>query len=302
MEINVNLATRQFIDLRPLVKWLRNATASLAVLAVLVGSIAYMVHEKAERARNRTRNIEEKISGLRHERRAYQETLDHSKNVRLRREADGLNEIIDAKSFSWTQAMKDLEALLPEHLQVTAIEPTRAKDGSLTIHIRVLGPRERDVEFLSNLENSSRFLSPRIVGESRDKADAGPTLNKSGPSAEKIAEFNLFAEYDEDSPDIALPTAIRSSGTEPTRNVPSARPKPPQYSALNGTVAPSVVSAAKPKNPGATARMNHSALSGFRRAPLVSLTGSKPNPALPHDPALSVPLGPSVVSPVRGVK
>ena len=302
MEINVNLATRQFIDLRPVVKWLRNATASMAVLAMLVGSIAYIVHEKAERARSRTRSIEEKISGLRYERRAYQETIDHSKNVRLRREADGLNEIIDAKSFSWTQAMKDLEALLPEKLQVIAIEPSRAKDGTLTIHIRVLGPREKDVEFLSNLENSSRFLSPRIVGESRDKTDAGPTQNKNEVSAAKIAEFSLFAEYDEDSPEIAAPTDIRSSGAEPTRSVHSAPPRLPQYSALSGTATPSVVSTTVPETSRATNQMHRSALSEISKAPLVSLSGHKPNPVLPHDSTLSVPLTPSVVSPVRGVK
>src|SRR5579872_6386250 len=94
MDINLNLATKPFIDLRPILKWLRTGTTSLAVLALMVGTLAYIVHRKAERTRRQARGIEEKISDLRHERRAYQEALDHSDNMRIRRETDGLNEIL----------------------------------------------------------------------------------------------------------------------------------------------------------------------------------------------------------------
>lgn len=304
MEINLNLATRPFIDLRPILKWLRTGTASLAVLAVLVGGIAYFVHRKAENARSRTRGIEEKISNLRHERRAYQETVDHSENMRIRREADGLNEIFDAKSFSWTQAMKDLESLLPDNLQVTSIEPAKAMDGTLTIHIRVLGPREKDVEFLSNLEGSSRFLSPRIVGESRDKPEGGPSQNQNAASASKITEFDLFAEYDEDSPGIPAPTDIHSAEGESSRSAPPKPAAQPHDSALSGTSKTSVVSATGPKPSGAAALPHDSASRDPSRASMVSAAGPKPSKpvAVPHHSALNGASKASVVSTVGGVK
>lgn len=270
MEINVNLATRPFIDLRPILRWLRAGTISLALLSVLVGSVAYVVHQKAENARSRTRGIEQRISELRHERRAYQETLDHSANMRIRREAEGLNEIFDAKSFSWTQAMKDLESVLPTDVQVTAIEPTKAKDGTLTIHIHVLGPREKDVEFLSNLESSSRFLSPRIVGESRDKTEGGSSQKQSTMSGSKITEFDLFTEYDENTPEIAAPADIHSAQNESSRSAPPMPVTLPHDSALSGTSKTFVVPTAEPKSSKPASPRHDLALSGTPKASVVS--------------------------------
>jgi type IV pilus assembly protein PilN len=42
---------------------------------------------------------------------------------RLVRQVDGLNQIIDAKSFSWTALMNDLEAVVPRNVSVKSIRP-----------------------------------------------------------------------------------------------------------------------------------------------------------------------------------
>ena len=46
------------------------------------------------------------------------------------------------RDFSWTLAMEDLETVLPGGVQVTTLEPMRDKDGHITLHLRVLGPRD----------------------------------------------------------------------------------------------------------------------------------------------------------------
>ena len=92
-------------------------------------------------------------------------------NAQLLAQAGMLNQLFDEKAFSWTLAMEDLETVLPGGVQVTTLEPARAKDGHITLRLRVMGPRDRDVELVQNLEHSRRFLLPRIVGEnaSRDR-------------------------------------------------------------------------------------------------------------------------------------
>jgi type IV pilus assembly protein PilN len=205
MEITVNLAKRPFLDLRPILKWLRAGVRALTISTLALGLTTYFFHRKAENARSRVRAIEEKISSIRKERRAYQEMLRHGENIRIRREADSLNQIFDVKAFSWTLLMKDLEAVLPSDVQVTAIEPERAKDGTMTLHMHVLGPRDKDIEFLKNLEMSNRFLSPRIAGESPDNNER-PNQKQGPANSSKSTKLDLLAEYDADSAEQPAPT------------------------------------------------------------------------------------------------
>src|SRR5581483_4317076 len=124
--------------------------------------------------------------------------LRHSESVQIRRRADDLNRIFEAKAFSWTEVMKDLESEMPDQLQVTAIEPAKSKDGSTTLHVRVLGPRNKGIEFVRNLEASSHFLYPRIIGEAPDTRGA-PGVHLSGAAPSKTTELDVLTAYDPDA-------------------------------------------------------------------------------------------------------
>ena len=52
-----------------------------------------------------------------------------------------LNAVFAQKSFSWTAVMMDLEKVLPVGVQVTSLEPQMAKDGEVSIRLRVSGDR-----------------------------------------------------------------------------------------------------------------------------------------------------------------
>ena len=80
-------------------------------------------------------------------------------NAQVLAQAEALNQLFDEKAFSWTLAMEDLETVLPGGVQVTSIEPTRDKDGHITLHLRVLGPRDRAIELVANLEHSQALSS-----------------------------------------------------------------------------------------------------------------------------------------------
>jgi type IV pilus assembly protein PilN len=121
-------------------------------------------------------------------------------NAQLLRQTEFLNQRFDEKAFSWTLAMEAMETVLPANVQLTSIEPARAKDGHITVHLRVVGPRDRTVELVRNLERSRRFLLPRIIGES---AESG---NSSGQRLEPISisnrfDFDLLADYNPPTPE-----------------------------------------------------------------------------------------------------
>src|ERR1039458_840871 len=121
-------------------------------------------------------------------------------NDALLKQAGALNQLIDEKTFSWTLAMEDLETVLPGGVQATTLEPLRdTKPGTIAVKLRVVGPRDRAVDLVENLEHSKPFLQPRIVGESTESA-GGPGEKLEPVSASNRVNFELLAEYSPAAP------------------------------------------------------------------------------------------------------
>ncbi|MGA3136155.1 MAG: fimbrial assembly protein [Terracidiphilus sp.] len=237
MRITLNLATRPFADLGPAIKRLRIAMAVLAVIAVGLGLGLRAFHQKADEARARDHSLDGQIARITRERQGYQEMMRQPANVQVVTQAEALNRLFDEKTFSWTLAMEDLETVLPGGVQVSTLEPVRAKDGHITLHLRVIGPRDLAVELVRNLEHSRRFLLPRIVGENAESAE-GPGKHLEPVSASDRVDFDLLAEYNPASPGehktAKKPApASKDSGsrtaphTIPTPATPDHRPRPP---------------------------------------------------------------------------
>jgi type IV pilus assembly protein PilN len=199
MRITLNLATRPFADLGPAIKRLRIAMGILLLIGgvLVLGLRAF--DKKAEAARARDHSLDGQIARIAKERQGYQDLMRQPANARFLQQAAALNRLFDEKSFSWTLAMEDLETVLPGGVQVSTLEPARAKDGHITLHLRVIGPRDRAVDLVRNLEHSKRFLSPRIVGENAE-ATGAPGERQEPPSASSKVDFELLAEYNPASP------------------------------------------------------------------------------------------------------
>jgi type IV pilus assembly protein PilN len=194
MRITLNLATRPFSDLGPAIKRLRIGMGALALLSILLGLGLHAIHQKAETARARDHSLDGQIARITQERQGYQDMMRQPDNAQLLKQAAVLNKLIDEKAFSWTLAMEDLETVLPGGVQVTQLEPARAKDGHITLHLHVVGPRDRAVDLVRNLEHSKRFLLPRIVGENAQSTEgAGQHLEP--VSASNRVDFDVLAEY-----------------------------------------------------------------------------------------------------------
>jgi len=195
MRIALNLATRPFANLGPILRNLRIAMGVLALAAIGLGIGVHLLDERADEARQRERAVDAQVTRVTNERRGYYALMQQPENAAVLREAESLNKLIDAKSFSWTLAMEDLETVLPGGVQVTTLEPTRdEKDGHISLKMRVLGPRDRAIELVANLEHSKRFLSPRIVGESAETT-SGANQQMIPVSASNRVTFELLTDY-----------------------------------------------------------------------------------------------------------
>ncbi len=240
MRITINLATRPFTDIGPALKRLRIGIGVLALLAVILGLGLHALHPKAEQARASDHSLDGAIARVTQERENYQALMRRPDNAQLLNQANDLNKLFDEKAFSWTLAMENLETVLPAGVQVSTIEPARAKDGHITLHLRVIGPHDRAVELVRNLEHSRRFLQPRIVGENSESTNS-PNQRLEPVSITNRFNFDLQADYNPPSPDetrrsanVKKPPAGESLSAVPAR-APAFLP-PPMRSPYTGPV------------------------------------------------------------------
>ncbi len=215
MRISINLATRPFVELRPLFAKLRIAMAVLALLG-----IGLVFGLKAERAKAKAATAQ--MDALKAQTRAYEDErmrnearMHQPQNAGVLNRSIFLNDLFAKKSFSWTAVMMDLERVLPGGVQVTSIEPAIGKTGDVQIRLRVSGDRDRAVQLVRNLERSQRFLAPRLAGESSLTADKAKALGQNAsPLAVNQAigngvEFEIFSGYNP----LPQTAGIRDQGT-----------------------------------------------------------------------------------------
>lgn len=227
MRISLNLATRPFTDLGPVLRKLRVSMAALAAVALALGIGLYLVDRKAAESRVLEREIDAKIQRVANEQQNYEAMMRQPQNAAVLAQAQNLNQIIDAKAFSWTLAMEDLETVLPSGVQVTTLEPTRDKDGHITLHLRVLGPRDRAIQLVANLEHSRHFLQPRIVGENSEST-GGPGEPVQPVSLSNRVNFDLLADYNPVPPEARKTTQEATGNEKDLKQNPTAGSSPPR--------------------------------------------------------------------------
>jgi type IV pilus assembly protein PilN len=228
MRVQLNLASRPFVELGPLYLRLRLLILLLAVVAVPLWLVTATERHKAAEAQARLDAVEQKIQALQAQREAFQAEMRQPENAVVLSQSQFLNQMFSYKAFSWTAVMMDLENVLPTGVQVLNIDPVPTKDGKVTIRLRVSGAHERAVDLVRNLEKSHRFLFPRVARETAE-------TNQNGRAAEPVntaanVNFDLLAEYN------PLPAEPEKAAKEPKN---TKTPKPAKL--------PKTATAAKPR-------------------------------------------------------
>jgi len=250
MRITVNLATRPFADTGPAVKRLRIAMASLVVLCILLGVGLHLFDREAAEARARDHSLDGQIARLQAERTSAEAFMTRPDNAQLLQQAEFLNQRFDEKAFSWTLAMQAMETVLPAGVQVTAIEPLRDKDGHITVHLRVVGPRDKAVDLVSNIEKSRRFLQPRIVGESAEST-SGPVQRQEPISASNRFEFDILTDYNPPTPEERSPAKNSAKASTPKSGAPGSAPHTAPHRARPNPATPENPASPAPSSPQA---------------------------------------------------
>lgn len=194
MKITVNLATRPYVELGAIYGRLRTWMAILAVIGVALWFLYRSERTQAQEKTAYVASVQGHVKQLENQEQSYKTLMQQPKDAAILSQSDFLNDLFKRKAFSWTATMTDLETVLPNGVQVMAIDPIVAKDGHVTIRLRVVGGRDRALDLIRNLEQSKHFAQPRLAAESIATNATGPG-NMQNASTGNDVNFDILADY-----------------------------------------------------------------------------------------------------------
>jgi Tfp pilus assembly protein PilN len=155
--LNTNLSTRPFYNERAV--YLVLALAALAVLAVTVLNVQRLVALSARNTQLAGQVADNQAAAAELNLRA--EAIDRSTN---RRELEAVtaaareaNDLIERRTFSWTEFFNLIETTLPPDVRLTAVRP-QVREGVVTVAITVVSRSTGNLDtFMAQLEKTGAF-------------------------------------------------------------------------------------------------------------------------------------------------
>jgi hypothetical protein len=162
--IRTNLSTRPFYNERAVHFWL------LVVAAVVVAATLFNItriqrysHSDTELATAASSN-EARAADLRQQAARLRATVDPKQIEFASTEARQANELIDRRTFSWTELLNRLEMTQPDDVRLVAVRPRVDKDRHIILTINVVARAVDDVDqFMKNLDDTGAFARLRPV-------------------------------------------------------------------------------------------------------------------------------------------
>src|SRR3954469_18625549 len=110
----------------------------------------------------RAQNDEASANELRRNAQKMRASVDVAQVDEVSVDARQANDLIDRRTFSWTELFNRFEQTLPNEVRITAVHPTVDKDRRIVLVVNVLARSVDDVnQFMENLDQTNAFLELR---------------------------------------------------------------------------------------------------------------------------------------------
>lgn len=168
MRLNINLATKPYLDVRRVVMQWGSLVLLLALCTAGLVWKAVVNWQEASEVNAKIAVLRTEIAEFDRQHEQAVALLRQPQNVPVLSTSKFLNGLIARKSFSWTRVFMQLEQIMPPRLHVVSISPElQPATNTVEVHLTVAGTsREAAVELVKRLEQSPSFREARIVEES----------------------------------------------------------------------------------------------------------------------------------------
>ena len=156
--IRANLSTRPFYNERAVLAWI--GLIALVVLAATIFNVSEVLHYSKNETDLALRASQDEAAARDLRARAVRERASvDAKQIEIEAaRAKEANNLIDRRTFSWTELFNRFEATLPDDVRVTAVYPTLDKDHQMQLSVTVVARSVDDVDtFMENLEATGSF-------------------------------------------------------------------------------------------------------------------------------------------------
>jgi Tfp pilus assembly protein PilN len=156
--IRTNLSTRPFYNERAVHAWFIAIALGVAAATVFdVSRIMRYSRSDTELALQASRD-EARAADLRQQAARLRATVDPRQIEFASSEARLANDLIDRRTFSWTELFNRFEATLPDDVRITAVRPKVDRKNGNILTISVVGRTIEDVDkFMENIEATGAF-------------------------------------------------------------------------------------------------------------------------------------------------
>jgi Tfp pilus assembly protein PilN len=169
--IRTNLSTRPFYNERIVRLWL--VAIALAALAATAFNVSRVLGYSRSDTRLATQasHDEARTADLRQQALRLRASVDPKQVDYAAADARQANELIDRRTFSWTELFNRFETTLPDDVRIASVKPRVDRDHGFMLVINVTARSVDDVNtFIVNLENTGAFMNIRPADERTDEA------------------------------------------------------------------------------------------------------------------------------------
>ena len=164
--IRTNLSTRPFYNERAVHTWL--LLVAILVVAASVFNITRLLRyagTNTQQATAATRG-EARAAQLRDQAAQLRASVDIKKIDLASEEARQANELIDRRTFSWTDLFNRFETTLPDDVRIVSVRPRLDNERGFVVVTSVVARNVEDVnQFMENLEKTGVFSNAQSVEE-----------------------------------------------------------------------------------------------------------------------------------------
>jgi Tfp pilus assembly protein PilN len=169
--IRTNLSTRPFYNERLIRLWLIGITLGVLAATAFNASRVLRYSRSDTRLATQASHDESRAADLRRQAAQLRASVDPRQVDFAAADARQANDLIDRRTFSWTELFNRFEATLPDDVRIIAVRPRVDRERGIVLTINVSARTVDDVSvFLENLEATGAFANIRPADERYDEA------------------------------------------------------------------------------------------------------------------------------------